>query len=153
VTEWNWLGEATVLAIHDVQLTEHRGAPGVRDHGLLDSALARPRNLAAYDDPDAFAVAASYAFGIVRNHPFVDGNKRTAFVVAATFLLDNGYELDASEPDATIAMLRLAEGTMSEAAFAAWLRQNSDAVRPPRPTRSPGRARKRGGGRRGPRRP
>jgi death on curing protein len=125
VTEWRWIAESSVLGFHDEQLAEHGGAAGVRDRGLLESALARPRNLAAYGEPDVFDLAAAYAFGIVRNHPFVDGNKRTAFTTAATFLLDNGHELNASETDAALTTLQLTDGTLDEEAFAAWLRANS----------------------------
>jgi death-on-curing protein len=88
VTEWRWLSETLVLAIHDEQLAEHGGRAGVRDVGLLQSALARPRHLAAGAKPNVFKIAAGYAFGILRNHPFLDGNKRTGFVAAAGFLLD-----------------------------------------------------------------
>jgi death-on-curing protein len=115
----------SVLAIHDQQLAQHGGRTGVRDQGPLESALARPANIAAYGTPDGCDLAAAYAFGIVRNHPFIDGNKRTAFVTAAVCLLDNGVELNATEKDATLAAYALVEGTMSEAAFAAWLRENS----------------------------
>lgn len=104
------------------------GADGVRDEGLLESALARPENLAAYGDPDVFDLAAAYAFGIVRNHAFVDGNKRTAFVTAALFLDLNGKSLAAPEPEATATMLAFASGEVSEAEFAAWLRENSSSA-------------------------
>ena len=125
MTEWTWVGEAMVLAIHDEQLAEHGGSSGLRDAGLLQSALARPLNQAAYGSGDAFNLAAAYAFGIARNHPFVDGNKRTGFLTATVFLLENGYELDATNPDAAAAMLELANGSMSEEFFAAWLRDKS----------------------------
>jgi death-on-curing protein len=125
VSEWRWIGIATILAIHDEQLAEHGGATGVRDHGLLESALARPMNLAAYGRPDAFAVAAAYAFGIARNHPFVDGNKRTAYVAAELFLMKNGLVLNSSDQDCVLSTLQLADGTLDEEAFAAWLRANS----------------------------
>ena len=121
---WRWLGENLILAIHGEQVAEHGGAEGVRDLGLLASALARPQHLAAYADPDVFDLAAAYASGIVRNHPFVDGNKRTAFVAATLFLLDHGYELIAPDTAAVAAMLQLAEGEASPAEFAAWLRRN-----------------------------
>ena len=122
---WRWLSERGVLATHAEQIAEHGGAPGVRDRGLLDSALARPRNLAAYGEPSVFRLAAAYAFGIARNHPFVDGNKRTALVAAATFLLLNGYELAAPEVEAVEVFLRLADGSVDEGALAAWLERNS----------------------------
>jgi death on curing protein len=122
---WRWLSEAVLLAIQEEQLAEHGGGAGVRDIGLLRSAMARPQNKAAYEDsPDAAALAAAYAFGICRNHPFIDGNKRAALIAAAVFLLDNGYDLTASEPDAAAAILRLANGDMTEDEFADWLRAN-----------------------------
>jgi death-on-curing protein len=122
VTEWRWLGELLVLAVHDEQLAEHRGRAGLRDLALLQSALARPLNLAAYGDPDAFDLAAAYAFGIARNHPFADGNKRTAFVAAAVFLLDNGHEIDATDEAIVTVMLSFSAGSTSERELAAWLR-------------------------------
>jgi death on curing protein len=114
-----------MLAIHDEQLAEHGGASGLRDKGLLESALARPINRAAYGKGDAFDMAAAYAFGIVRNHPFVDGNKRTGYVAAELFLMKNGCLLVADDRDAVLTMLQLAEGTMTEEAYATWLRKNS----------------------------
>jgi len=120
-----WIDKVLALAIHDRQLAEHGGSGGVRDESLLDSALARPRQLHAYGDPvpDIAALAASLAFGIARNHPFVDGNKRTAHVCYRVFLALNGTDLDASDEDKYIAMLGLAEGSVTEAEFAAWLRE------------------------------
>lgn len=119
-----WIEEAIVLAIHDAQLAEHGGAPGVRDEGALASALARPRMLAAYGEPppDLAALAAAYAFGIARNHGFVDGNKRTSLVVAETFLRLNGKILAVSDLEIVTTWLALAEGTLDEAALGAWLR-------------------------------
>lgn len=123
-----WVERATVLIGHGESLAAHGGAGGLRDVGLLDSALARPLNLHAYDpDADAAALAAAYAFGIVRNHPFVDGNKRTAFLTAALFLEANGFSFVASEADVIVRMLALAANEIGEAEFAAWLRGN---VRP-----------------------
>lgn len=121
-----WITRTLALAIHDRQLAEHGGGSGVRDEALLDSALARPQQLHTYGDPppDLAALAASLAFGLARNHPFVDGNKRTAHVCYRTFLALNGGELHASDEDKYIAMLSLAEGSMSEAEFAAWLRRS-----------------------------
>ncbi len=119
-----WVLPSVVDAIHDVQLAEHGGASGVRDEGLLDSALNRPVNAFAYGEADICALAAAYAFGITRNHPFVDGNKRTAFLVAYTFLHINGLELMADEVGATKAMLALSAGEMDESEFAHWLRKN-----------------------------
>jgi death-on-curing protein len=127
VSEPVWVERRTVLIAHDEALAAHGGAPGVRDAGLLDSALARPRNLHAYGEEDAAALAAAYAFGIVRNHPFVDGNKRTAFLTAALFLELNGFRFVAGEADAVVRVLALAASEIDEAEFAAWLREN---VRP-----------------------
>ena len=119
---WRWLLGGVVIAMHDEQLAEHGGAPGVRDMGLLQSALARPQHLAAHGDPDVAALAASYAGGIARNHPFVDGNKRTAFVVANVFLLDHGSDIAADDADIVARMNALASGQLNEEAFAEWLR-------------------------------
>jgi death-on-curing protein len=119
---WRWIKESSVLAIHEEQVAEHGGLGGVRDMPLLQSALARPQNLAAYGSPDVADLAASYAVGIARNHAFLDGNKRTAWVVAETFLLKNGYELIARDEDGVTAMLAVADGSMAEQEFAIWLR-------------------------------
>jgi death-on-curing protein len=125
VTDPEWLSKAVILAIHDEQLAEHGGSTGVRDEGLLDSALARPQNRFAYDETaDLPTLAAAYAFGLARNHPFIDGNKRTAFVAAEMFLDLNGVILTASDGDCVLTMLRLAAGEIEEDAFAAWLRAN-----------------------------
>ena len=121
-----WIEERDVLAIHDRLLAAHGGAPGLRDGGLLQSALARPHQHYAYADrPDIIEMAALYAAGIVRNHPFVDGNKRTGFVVGVLFLELNGFSFTASEEDATQAVLGLAAGTLDETAYTAWVRANS----------------------------
>lgn len=120
---WVWIDPSVVLAIHDEQLAEHGGASGIRDAGLLDSALGRPQNLAAYGEPDHADLAAAYAYGIARNHPFVDGNKRTAFVAAELFLALNGCELMAEDTDCVLTMLALAAGEIDEAGFAAWIRR------------------------------
>jgi death on curing protein len=125
VTEPIWIANLEVLAVHDRQLAEHGGAAGIRDIGLLESAIARPQQLHAYGDPDIFDLAAAYTFGIVRNHPFVDGNKRTGFIAGILFVELNGRRFTASEPDATQAVLDLAIGEMSEGEFAAWLRDNT----------------------------
>jgi len=119
---WRWIKESSVLAIHDEQISEHGGLAGVRDLPLLQSALARPQNLEAYGNPDIADLAAAYAVGIARNHAFLDGNKRTAWVVAETFLLKNGYELIANDRDGVMTMLAVADGTMSERELAIWLR-------------------------------
>jgi death-on-curing protein len=120
-----WLLEATVRAIHYRQLAEHGGSEGLRDEGLLLSALARPQNLLAYGDPtpDLAALAAAYAFAIARDHPFVDGNKRTALVGMRTFLLLNGADLKASQDEKYLTILSLAQGTLREADLAHWIRQ------------------------------
>jgi death-on-curing protein len=120
--DWRWIKESSVLAIHEEQIAEHGGLAGVRDLPLLQSALARPQNLAAYGSPDVADLAASYAVGIARNHAFLDGSKRTAWVVAETFLLKNGYELIARDDDGVTTMLAVAEGTMPEQEFAIWQR-------------------------------
>ena len=120
--EWVWIDPAVVLAVHEEQLAEHGGAAGVRDVGLLESALARPRHLAHYGEPDACELAAAYAFGLARNHPFIDGNKRSAFVATELFLLLNGWRLAATDGDCVLVMLNLAAGDIDEAPFAAWLR-------------------------------
>ncbi|MEM9169984.1 MAG: type II toxin-antitoxin system death-on-curing family toxin [Pseudomonadota bacterium] len=122
---WVWVPKRTVVGIHQKSLERYGGAAGVRDAALLESALARPENLAAYGDPSVFDLAAAYGFGLVRNHPFVDGNKRTAFLTASLFLSLNGLRLDADEPDATATMLAFAAGAIDEAAFADWLRRVS----------------------------
>lgn len=121
-----WIDERDTLALHDRLLALDSGATGVRNIGLLQSALARPRQLYAYGDaPDTVDMAAAYTVGIVRNHPFVDGNKRTAFVVGVLFLEINGYRFTASEEDATKAVLGLAAGTLDETSFIRWLRANA----------------------------
>lgn len=120
---WRWVREDVAFAIHDRQLAEHGGPEGVRDAGALESALARPRNLAAYERPDAAALAAAYAYGLARNHPFADGNKRTAWVVARVFLAINGHHLEFDAPDAVQTIEALAAGTLSESELATWFRQ------------------------------
>ncbi len=120
-TPWQWLSREVLLAVHEEQLAEHGGAAGVRDLGLFDSALARPQHLAAYGEPDAAALAAAYGFGLARNHPFVDGNKRTAFVAVELFLMLNDQELFADDAACVMTMLGLAAGTLDEPTFAAWL--------------------------------
>lgn len=123
MTVWSWIEADVVLAVHDEQLAEHGGSAGIRDSGLLESALARPKNLTAYGDPDFADLAASYGFGIARNHPFVDGNKRTAFVSTELFLRLNGYRLAADDQSCVLTMLAVAAGDIDEAAFAEWLRR------------------------------
>jgi len=120
---WIWIESAIVQAIHDRQLAEHGGAEGIRDRGALESALARPQNLAAYGEPAAAALAAAYAFGIARNHPFVDGNKRSAWVIARLFLAANNRKLTFDRDDATKTVQILAAGELSEEKLAEWFRQ------------------------------
>jgi death-on-curing protein len=122
---WVWLDPKVLLAIHEEQLAEHGGAGGTRDLGLFESALARPQHLAVYEKPDVAALAAAYGYGIARNHPFVDGNKRTAFVAVELFLDLNGFELTATDADCVMAMLALAASDLDEAAFGEWLRANA----------------------------
>ncbi len=120
--ERRWLGKELALAVHAEQLAEHGGTDGLRDAGLLESALARPINLAAYGEPDIAALAACYAAGIAWNHPFLDGNKRTAWVLAITFLYLNGFRLQAEMMEAYRMMLALAAREIEEETFAGWLR-------------------------------
>jgi death-on-curing protein len=122
VTAWRWVGLAAVHAIHDRQLAEHGGLPGVRDFGAIESALARPQNLAAYGEPDAADLAAAYAYGLARNHGFADGNKRTAWVAARLFLADNGYRLRFEPTEAVGAVEAVSAGTLDGGALAAWFR-------------------------------
>ena len=130
MSQWIWIEEAVVWAVHEAQLAEHGGSAGVRDSGLLDSALARPLNLASYGEPDVAALAAAYGYGIARNHPFIDGNKRTAFVCTELFLMLNGANLTADDANCVATMLALAAGDLAEADFAAWLRSYTTPVSP-----------------------
>lgn len=127
-----WIDRRLALAIHDRQLAEHGGSSGVRDENLLESALARPQQLHAYGDPppDLADLAASLAFGLARNHPFVDGNKRTAYVVCRTFLALNDAELVASLEEKYLTILALAEGKLKLEEFAAWLRSRIQTRKP-----------------------
>ncbi len=122
--KWKWIDKRVLLLLHDESLAEHGGASGLRDEGLLDSALARPLNLAAYEKPDVAALAASYAVGLAKNHAFVDGNKRAGFLAAGLFLFLNGRRLIASQSDATVTMLAVASGEMDEPMLAEWIRHN-----------------------------
>ena len=124
--EPTWIQDDAALAIHQRQLAEHGGMEGVRDPGMLSSALARPRHLFSYsgDSVDLPALAAAYAFGIARNHPFVDGNKRTAYVVCRTFLIINGSDFEASKQEKYNVFLSLAEGSLSEEQLAEWIREH-----------------------------
>ncbi len=122
--KWRWIDKRALVLLHDESLAEHGGATGIRDEGLLESALARPLNLDAYGTPDFADLAASYAIGLAKNHPFVDGNKRAAFLATGLFLHLYGYRLSVSQADATLTMLAVAAGEMDEASFAAWLRRH-----------------------------
>lgn len=121
---WRWVGRKALELLHDESLAEHGGAPGLRDEGLFESALARPLNLAAYGQPDVADLAAAYGVGLAKNHPFVDGNKRVAFLAVGLFLALNGRRLVATQAEATLTMLDVAAGALDEAGFAAWLREH-----------------------------
>jgi len=123
-----WVAQSVVLAIHDEQLAEHGGGTGLRDAGLLESALARPQNLVAYGDPDIAALAAAYAFGIAKNHPFVDGNKRTSYVISRLFLRLNGYDVTAPEAERLRVWLALAAGETGEETLIKWFQANIKQV-------------------------
>lgn len=119
---WRWIDRQALVLLHDESLAEHGGSPGLRDEGLLESALARPKNLAAYGAPDLADLAAAYGVGLAKNHPFIDGNKRAAFLAVGLFLALNGHRLAATQLEATMTMLGVAAGDIDEAAFAAWIR-------------------------------
>jgi death-on-curing protein len=122
---WRWIRLHEAEAIHAEQIAEHGGLAGIRDRGLFESAMSRPENLAAYGDPDVCDLAAAYAFGLARNHPFADGNKRTAFVVSTAFMLLNGRDLIATEAEVVETFLKLAAGEMPAGELAIWLRAKS----------------------------
>ena len=128
---WRWVSKQALVLLHGESLATHGGREGMRDEGLLDSALMRPQNILAYADadnpPDAAALAASYGVGLAKNHPFVDGNKRAAFLAVGLFLYLNGLRLQATQTDATLTMLAVAAGDITEEAFAAWLREHAVA--------------------------
>ena len=124
MARWIWVRQDVVLALHDEQIAEHGGIAGVRDLGLVESALGRPQNLAVYGEPDAADLAAAYAFGLARNHPFADGNKRTAAVVSLLFLMLNGIEFSLSEPELVVMTLALAAGELTEDEVARWFRDH-----------------------------
>ncbi len=124
--KWTWIDRDVITAVHEAQLAEHGGLVGVRDEGLLESALARPENLSAYGKPDVAALAAAYGYGISRNHPYLDGNKRTAFVAVELFLALNGHELVANDVDCVLTMLKVAAGEITEEAFAEWVRASTE---------------------------
>jgi death on curing protein len=125
MTDIKWLQNNAVLAMHARQLAEHGGGAGIRDSGLLESALQRPLNKAAYGEPDIFDLAASYAYGIARNHPFIDGNKRTALVASRTFLIINGHQITATKEDRLLTFLALASGDLTGDELAAWFRKHA----------------------------
>ena len=122
---WRWIDKRALLLLHDESLAEHGGAAGLRDEGLLESALARPQHLESHGNPDLADLAAAYGVGLAKNHPFVDGNKRVAFLAVGVFLALNGQRLVASQAEATLKMLGIASGELEEAAFAAWIRTHS----------------------------
>lgn len=126
--EPTWVSKAVALAVHERLLAAHGGAPGLLDEGLLDAALANPRNRFAYERADVFRLAAAYAYGITQNHPFTDGNKRVALTLAGVFLELNGSRLEASEQDAVQAMLALSSRQMEETEYAEWLRRSSSPI-------------------------
>jgi death-on-curing protein len=120
---WRWIDRRALELLHDESIAEHGGAGGLRDEGLFESALARPLNLAAYGTPELADLAAAYGAGLAQNHPFVDGNKRAAFLAVGLFLALNGQRLVATQADATMVMLGLAAGELDEQALAAWIRE------------------------------
>ena len=126
---WRWITKQALVLLHGESLAIHGGSEGMRDEGLLESALMRPQNTVAYADadnpPDAAVLAASYGVGIAKNHPFIDGNKRTAFLAVGLFFFLNGLRLQASQAEATLTMIAVAAGDISEEDFAAWLREHS----------------------------
>ena len=128
---WRWITKAALVILHDESLAEHGGGAGVRDPGLLDSALSRPLNVVAYSDPDnppdVSTLAASYGVGLAKNHAFVDGNKRAALLAVGLFLTLNGWRLHCSQAEATLTMLAVAAGELSEEEFAGWLRAHTVA--------------------------
>lgn len=127
---YTWIERVVVLTIHDEQLAEHGGGSGLRDAGLLDSALAKPQQLANYGEPSVFDLAAAYAFGVARNHLFIDGNERTAWVLARLFLELHGHTHVGSDLDTVVTMLKVAAGEIAQDDFAAWLRQNAAEIKP-----------------------
>jgi death on curing protein len=122
MTQWRWVNRQVLLLLHEESLAEHGGGSGLRDEGLLDSALARPLNLALYQQPDVADLAASYGVALAKNHAFVDGNKRVAFLAVGLFLAMNGYQLKSTQADATLMVLSVAAGDIDQIAFAHWIR-------------------------------
>ena len=125
--EPNWLSPKLILGLQNESIAKFGGSSGLRDQGLLESALARPKNLFVYENPDIFRMAASYGFGLVKNHPFVDGNKRIAFLACAVFLMDNGWEPIANEVDVVHTIEALASGELEEHQFSQWLKNQFKA--------------------------
>ena len=123
---WHWPDKQLLITLHDESLATHGGSSGIRDEGLLDSALNRAANLALYGNPDFADLAAAYGLGLAKNHAFVDGNKRAAFLSVGLFLGSNGYKLKATQVEATLTMLALAAGDMEETAIAAWIRSHAE---------------------------
>jgi len=123
--KWRWVSRRALLLLHGESLAEHGGDEGLQSEHLLDSALARPEQLLFYGKPDAADLAASYGFGIAKNHPFIDGNKRAAFLSVGLFLYLNGLRLDASQAEATLTILALAGGELTEPEFAVWIREHA----------------------------
>ena len=121
-----WIDLSVVLAIHEQQIAEHGGSLGIRDLGMIESALGRPQNLLLYNDPDIFDLAAAYGYGLAQNHGFIDGNKRTAYVVTRLFLVLNGYDISASEIEKVITFENVGKGEIDQAALASWLRSHSN---------------------------
>jgi death on curing protein len=128
MSDWIWLDREVLLAVHDEQLAEHGGISGVRDMSLFDSALAKPLNVAVYGKHSVAKLAASYCYGIARNHPFLDGNKRTAFVAMELFLMLNGFRLAADDTQCVLTMLDVASGQITEEAFANWIEANITSI-------------------------
>ena len=122
---WRWIDKRALLLLHDESLAEHGGAAGLRDEGLLESALARPQHLKSYGNPDVADLADAYGVGLAKNHPFVDGNKRAAFLAVGVFLTLNGQRLVATQAEATLTMLGVASGELAEVAFATWIRTHT----------------------------
>jgi death on curing protein len=125
LSAWRWINRNALMRLHDMGIAQFGGAAGMRDEGLLESALSRAENLAFYGKPDLAELAAAYGYGLIKNHAFIDGNKRVAFLAVGLFLRLNGYKLTAAQPDATTTVLALAGGVLAEADFAAWIRANS----------------------------
>jgi death-on-curing protein len=128
MTDWVWLDSDALLAAHDEQLAEHGGASGIRDIGMFESALARPKNQAAYGEPDAAALAAAYAFALAKTHPFIDGNKRIALVALESFLVLNGFNLTSDDGQTTLVILSVAAGSFSEEELTTWIRKNIEPL-------------------------